>query len=215
MKAPASLRIVIADDEPLILHLVGQEVNIAGHKVVGQALDGREALELTERLKPDVVLMDISMPEMDGFEATELIQDRCPTPVVMLTAHLEQEILERAADCGVGAYLAKPPQAGDINRAIVVAMARHDDLMKILRMNREMQAALLELKVLHGLLPICCSCKKIHDESGKWEQLESYISAHTDAKFTHTYCPSCARQYFPGMVDENGLVREHRLPTAR
>ncbi|MCU0794151.1 MAG: response regulator [Opitutaceae bacterium] len=200
MKAPASLRIVIADDEPLILHLVGQEVNIAGHKVVGQALDGREALELTERLKPDVVLMDISMPEMDGFEATELIQDRCPTPVVMLTAHLEQEMLERAADCGVGAYLAKPPQAGDINRAIVVAMARH---------------ALLELKVLHGLLPICCSCKKIHDESGKWEQLESYISAHTDAKFTHTYCPSCARQYFPGMVDENGLVREHRLPTAR
>ncbi len=204
----ASLRILIADDEPLIAHLIAQEVVAAGHRVVAKAIDGRNALRLTQELHPDVVLMDISMPEMDGFEASEMIQDHCPTPIVMLTAHAEQDMLAKAADCGAGAYLVKPPEAGEINRALVIAISRHSDIMKLLRMNQELQEALLDVKVLKGLLPICCQCKKIHSENGQWQQVETYVRNHTNAEFTHTYCPTCAKHYFPDAVDEEGHVRQ-------
>jgi signal transduction histidine kinase len=111
-----------------------------GYEVVGEATDGAEAVAMTRSLQPDVVLMDIEMPDIDGLEAARRISETCPTPVVVLTAYETSELIERASECGVGAYLVKPSTARDIDRAITVALARHNDLMELRRLNSELEA---------------------------------------------------------------------------
>jgi DNA-binding NarL/FixJ family response regulator len=152
---------------------------------------------MVRELRPDVVLMDISMPEMDGITAAGLIQQECPTPVVILTAHDESDMVTRATAAGVGAFVVKPPEADELERAITIAMARHADLVELRRLNADLQQALAEVKTLTGLLPICCGCKKIRDDTGYWEQVEVYVMKRTEAKFSHGYCPTCLEKYFP------------------
>ncbi len=192
------LRIVIAEDESLVGDLIQHELETIGMEVVGRAADGRQAVDLARTLQPGVVLMDIAMPEMDGIAATTAIMAECPIPVVILSAHKTAEDVARATAAGVGAFLIKPPQANELERAITVAMARHDDLMELRAKNHALQTALAEVKTLKGLLPICSGCKKIRDDNGYWDEVEIYVMKHTDAKFTHGYCPPCLEKYFPG-----------------
>ena len=199
MITPQPLRVVIADDESLVINLIESELESLGLLVVGKASDGRQAVELVERLHPDVVLMDIAMPELDGLAAAAVMQAECPTPVVILSAHDSTADVTRAAEAGVGAFLVKPPEAAELDRAIRVAVARHADLLELRRLNAELRLALAEVKTLSGLLPICCSCKKIRDDQGYWNQVEAYLSPRTRLQFTHSYCPDCLEKYFPGM----------------
>jgi len=103
----------------------------AGYTVADEAMDGFEAVEMTQSLRPDVVLMDIEMPDMDSIEASRLIYERCPTPVVVLTGHETEELVSQASEAGVGAYLVKPPRLHKMERAITIAMARFDDMIKL------------------------------------------------------------------------------------
>jgi response regulator NasT len=101
----------------------------AGYAVVGEAAHGLEAVEMPQSLRPDVVLMDIKMPVMDGIGATRLIYERCPTtPVVVLTAYETPELVERASAAGAGAYLVKPTEVREMERAITIAIARFGDI---------------------------------------------------------------------------------------
>jgi two-component system, response regulator PdtaR len=193
-------RVLIADDEALVMNMIQGELESIGLEVVGKASDGLRVVTLTRELRPDVVLMDIAMPEQDGLTAAALIQQECPTPVVVLSAHEGVQDIARASAAGVGAFLVKPPRASDLERAIAIAVARHADLMELRRVNAELKQAMAEIRTLGGLLPICCSCKKIRDDKGYWNQIETYISAHTDTRFTHSYCPDCLKKYFPGFV---------------
>ncbi len=161
---------------------------------------------MVAQLKPDVVLMDISMPLMDGLEATRLIQSTCPTPIVILTAYETPEMLDEASQAGVGAYLIKPPIQKEMERAITIAMSRHDDLMKWQQLseelqskNRELEAAIDNVKLLSGLLPICANCKDIRDDKGYWNRIEVFIHEHSEADFTHGICPKCAKELYPGI----------------
>ncbi|MCB9104902.1 MAG: response regulator [Anaerolineales bacterium] len=131
-----------------------------GYIIVGEAADGRQAVDLTRTVQPDVVLMDIEMPHLNGIEAAEVIQQHCPTPVVILTAYDTPELILRASEAGVGAYLRKPPHTKDLQIAITVAMARFGDLMELDRLNdalelrnTELQAALDQIKTLKGFTP--------------------------------------------------------------
>ncbi len=198
MKTNQAVHCVIAEDDSLVGDVIQQELELFGIKVVGRATDGRQAIALTRSLKPSVVLMDIAMPEMDGIAAAAAIQDECPTPVVVLSAHETAEDVARASAAGVGAFLVKPPQGAELDRAITVAMSRHTDLMELRRINRDLTTTLSEVKTLKGLLPICCGCKKIRDDKNYWQEVEVYVMAHTDATFTHGYCPACIQKYFPG-----------------
>jgi AmiR/NasT family two-component response regulator len=168
-----------------------------GYTVAGKAIDGLQAIEMTQSLQPDVVLMDIKMPNMDGIEATRHIYESCPTPVVVLTAHETPELVEGASAAGVGAYLVKPSNTREMERAIAIAIARFDDLMELRRLNTKLQDALAQAKTLSGLLPICASCKKIRDDEGYWSQLETYIQEHFDIQFSHGLCPECANKLYP------------------
>ena len=195
------VKILIAEDNFLVGEMVQTMAEDAGYTVVGRAIDGRQAVEMTAELHPEVVLMDIKMPGLDGIEAAEIIQDRCPTPIVILTAYDTPDMLEKASAAGVGAFLAKPPKARDLNQAIVIARARFGDLLSLRRVNdalqsrtRELEEALAKIKTLRGLIPICASCKKIRIDTGYWQQFEEYLAEHSEADFTHGLCPECLKQ---------------------
>lgn len=200
MRPNQEIRVLIAEDDAMVARLVRSELESVGLIVIGHAIDGRQAVDLTLELLPDVVVMDITMPELDGIAAASAIQMGRPTPVVILSAHDETDFLIKATAAGVGAFVIKPPQANELERAITIAVARHDDLMELQRLNEKLEQALAEIKTLKGLLPICCSCKKIRDEQGYWSEVESYIMSHSDATFTHSYCPKCLHKYFPEIV---------------
>ena len=190
-------RVVIADDQESMSAIIRRQLVKIGHVVIGKATNGRQAVEMTQLLQPDIVLMDIEMPEMDGLEAARLIHEQCPRPVVLLTGHDDPEMVRKASQAGVGAYLMKPPSAPEIERAIIIAVARFADLMELRRLNIELQLAFDNVKALKGLLPICASCKKICDDKGYWEGVESYIKKHTDVEFSHGLCPECITRLYP------------------
>jgi AmiR/NasT family two-component response regulator len=201
MMQSSEIRVVVAEDEFLVSREISRALNELGYEQVGEASNGFEAVEMACSLRPDVVLMDIEMPELDGLEASGRIQKQCPTPVVILTAYESKELVDRASELGVGAYLLKPPKASEIDRAVTIAMTRHSDLMMIrdaLRQKealvKELQEAINRIKTLEGLIPICSWCKKIRDDEGYWQQVEVYVSEHTKADFTHGICPDCYKK---------------------
>lgn len=206
MHPKRATRVVIAEDDFLVSKEISRAVKKIGHEVVAEVSTGEEAVEKTCELDPDVVLMDIQMPGMDGLQASKHIQACCPTPVVVLTAHDSQDLVERASGTGVGAYLTKPPDPLEVERAITISMARHADMMtcrelyeKLSKRTRKLEKALSEIKTLKGLLPICAACKKVRDDRGYWEQIEVYVQARSEAEFSHSICPECAEKLYPGL----------------
>ena len=195
------VKTLIAEDNFMVGEMIQSAAEDAGCVVVGRAFDGRQAVEMTTELRPDVILMDIKMPNLDGIEAAKIIQDRCPTPVVILTAYDTPEMLEGANAAGVGAFLAKPPNVLELRKAIVVARGRFGDLLSLHRANdllrkrtRELEEALTRIKTLRGLIPICAYCKKIRSDKGYWQRLEEYITEHSEADFTHGICFECLKK---------------------
>jgi two-component system, response regulator PdtaR len=125
------LRIVIADDEPIIRMDLRRTLENMGHIVAGEAGDGRQAIEVTRELKPDVVILDVKMPQMDGIDAAKVISTEGVAPVLLLTAYSDRELVERAKDAGVFAYLIKPFKEADLMPAIEIAIARFEEMLEI------------------------------------------------------------------------------------
>ena len=129
--AVAKARVVIAEDETLIrmdlVEMLGEE----GYDVVGQAGDGQRAIELAEELRPDVVILDVKMPVLDGIAAAESIAGRRIAPVVMLTAFSQRELVERAREAGAMSYLVKPFSQTDLVPAIEMALSRYAEIVQL------------------------------------------------------------------------------------
>lgn len=194
--------VLLVDDDALICDLIQDELERVGHRVIGRAGDGREAVELAGKLNPDVVLMDVSMPTLDGLEATRQIQETSPRPVVLLTAHDQPDMIEKAGAAGAGAYLVKPSNGPELGRAIAIALARFSDLREQRRLNAELNEALAQVKRLSGLIPMCSSCRRVRDDAGYWKQVEQYIAEHSEARVSHGMCPQCIRALYPEFADE-------------
>ncbi|MBM3128683.1 MAG: response regulator [Chloroflexi bacterium] len=126
-----ALRILIADDESLrVMSLKGQ-LEALGHKVVAEASNGKEAVHLADELRPDLAILDIKMPEMDGIEAAQKIMAARPIPIILLTAYSERELAERAASANVAAYLMKPISEQDLLPAIALAVSRFKEFQSL------------------------------------------------------------------------------------
>jgi len=122
------IRVVIADDESIICMDLREMLSNLGYLVVGEAGDGRSAVNLARELRPDVVLMDIKMPDMDGIEAARVLTEERIAPVVMLTAFSQRDLVEQAREAGAMAYVVKPFDASDVVPAIEIAMARFAEI---------------------------------------------------------------------------------------
>ncbi|MFC5379557.1 ANTAR domain-containing response regulator [Aquipuribacter nitratireducens] len=124
-------RVVVAEDEALIRLDLVEMLTEAGYDVVGEAGDGESAMRLAEEQRPDVVVLDIKMPKLDGLSAAERIAQARIAPVVLLTAFSQTELVERARDAGAMAYVVKPFTAADLLPALEIAVSRHQELVQL------------------------------------------------------------------------------------
>lgn len=139
---------LICEDEALISHWLAKEVSALGYEVVGSAANGREAVSLVSELHPDLVLMDIKMPLMDGVEATKNIMEKSPTAVVMLTAYGDEGLVQDAVDAGASAYLVKPVSKQQLGPALQMALGKFEELMRIEGQVEDLREALEARKVI-------------------------------------------------------------------
>lgn len=122
------LRILLVDDESIIRLDLKEMLEDHGHQVVGEASDGKAAIELAQKLEPDLIVMDIKMPGMDGLEAIARINDKRRIPTIMLTAYSQPELVEKAVELGVFAFLVKPIKEADLVPTLEVVLARAQEL---------------------------------------------------------------------------------------
>jgi AmiR/NasT family two-component response regulator len=149
------VRVLIAEDETIIRLDLKTLLERAGYEVCAEARDGEEAVELARSMEPDVAILDVKMPRLDGIEAARRILDERSIPIVMLTAYGQEELVSRAVEAGVFGYLVKPFREQDLLPAIHTARARHDELAALREEADSLAEALEARKVIErakGLL---------------------------------------------------------------
>jgi len=149
------VRVLVAEDETIIRLDLKDLLERAGFEVCAEARDGEEAVALALSERPDVAIMDVKMPKLDGIEAARRILDERPIPIVMLTAYGQDELVQRAAEAGVFGYLVKPFREQDLLPAIRTAHARHEELAALREEAESLAEALAARKAIErakGLL---------------------------------------------------------------
>ena len=146
-EAPAR-RVLIAEDEALIRMDLKEMLEEEGYAVVGEAADGEQAVALAAQLRPDLVILDVKMPRLDGLAAAQRIADDRIAPVVILTAFSQRELVERAREVGAMAYLVKPFQKQDLVPAIEMATSRYAEMISLADEVTDLSARLEARKVV-------------------------------------------------------------------
>jgi len=166
-----SLRVVVAEDEALIRLDLVEMLTEAGYEVVGQAGDGEAEISITEKEKPDLVVMDVKMPKLDGISAAERIANQRIAPVVILTAFSQRDLVERARDAGAMAYLTKPFTIDDLMPAIELAVSRFQEIKQLDAEVADLQDQLKARKLIEKAKGILMKNLKINEpEAFKWMQ---------------------------------------------
>ena len=141
-------RIIIADDESLIRMDLREMLTNLGYLVVGEVADGRSAVNQARELRPDIIIMDIKMPDMDGIEAAQTLTEERIAPVVLLSAYSQRDLVQRAREAGVVAYLVKPYREEELAPAIEVALARFQEFKELEAQVTDLQQALETRKLV-------------------------------------------------------------------
>jgi len=195
------------DDKPVILIVddVPENVQILGYLLAKEyrtffALNGNEALEQAEKLRPDLILLDVMMPVMDGYEVCRTLkkdENLRAVPVIFITALNRPEDESAGLELGAADYITKPfnPYLVQLRIRNHLDFKLQRDLLKARTV--ELEKAFAKIKVLSGIIPICSSCKKIRDDAGYWQQVEEYITEHSDAAFSHGICNDCLKKLYP------------------
>lgn len=213
------MKILIVDDSGTmrsILRMILEEAGYEKPLVASCASEAFSLLGIRDAVDDvpeiDLVLLDILMPEMNGIEACHVIKESesCgDIPVIMVTSLDDSEHLEAAFRAGAMDYLTKPVDRPALLARVRSALKLKHEMDRRKAHERELEKLLAEkqeamdrIKVLSGLLPICCSCKKIRDDKGYWQKIEMYIHEHSEANFTHGICPGCMKTLYPEIVKE-------------
>lgn len=190
--------VLIVDDEPsnieIICATLGERYEILA------ATSGREGLDVAVRQIPDIAILDIVMPAMNGYELLRQFKEHPllrDIPVIFITALDKDEQETKGLTLGAVDYISKPFSPAIVKLRIETQLELKRQRDALAKRNEELEQAVAKIRTLSGLLPICASCKKIRDDKGYWTQLESYISQHSDAEFTHGCCPECMKKLYP------------------
>jgi len=157
------MRILIAEDETIIRLDLRDLLERAGHEVVAEARDGEEAVALAREHAPDLAVMDVRMPNLDGIDAARAILEERPIPVVMLTAYGQDELVARAVEVGVFGYLVKPFREQDLVPAIETARARHAELAAVREEVESLAEALAARKAIERAKGLLMEREKISE----------------------------------------------------
>jgi CheY-like chemotaxis protein len=199
MAAPT--RILVVEDERLVAQDLQRRLHRLGFTVCAIAASGPEAIAHAAQTQPDLILMDIVLHgPMDGIEAAAQIRAQADIPVIYLSAHADDATRQRAKATEPFGYLLKPFDTRVMQTTIEMALYKHSMEHERAHLLRHLQEALAHITTLRGLLPICAVCKKIRDDQGYWQQVEVYISQHSEAQFTHGICPDCVRTRYADLV---------------
>ncbi len=143
-----ALRVLIADDESIRLLSLRAQLTALGHQVIAEASTGEEAVALAESRQPDLAILDIKMPRMDGIEVAERITQMRPIPIILLTAYSEAQLVERAAQANISAYLMKPVSEEDLLPAITLALTRFKQFQSLHQEVADLREALEARRVI-------------------------------------------------------------------
>lgn len=144
----SSLRIMIVDDDSLVALSLRTQLEALGHRVVGEASNGADAIRLAQSVDPDLILMDIKMPEMDGLAASRAIMQQQPAAIILLTSYSDPELVAEADEAGVQAYLVKPVDEAELRPAIQLAMSRFRQLQGLAEEVESLKQALADRKLV-------------------------------------------------------------------
>lgn len=186
--------ILVAEDDPISRRSTIAILSKDGYRIV-EAVNGTEAWGILEQPEsPKLAIIDWMMPGLDGLDLCRGLSDRVDgrlVYVILLTAKGERDDVVTGLEAGADDYMIKPFHAEEL-RARVRAGFRILELQEGLSKRvGELEQALIQIKKLQGLLPICSYCKKIRDDGNYWHQVEEYLSHHSEVKFSHGICPNC------------------------
>jgi DNA-binding response OmpR family regulator len=188
------MKILIAEDDPVSSRVLTTTLVKWGNEVV-VTQNGAEAWKCFQAKRPPLIaILDWMMPEMDGLEVCRRVRQspKDISPYIMLlTAKQGVEQIVQGMEAGADDYLTKPYDRNELRVRLKVAARLIELQSKLAERVRDLEAALEHVKQLQGILPICSYCKKIREDGDYRQDLESYISAHSAAEFSHGICPSC------------------------
>ncbi len=192
-----SVKILVADDDPLsrrlLEHLLTRDYEVT---VVADGLQAWEALHSPDR--PRLLVLDWMMPHLDGLELCRKLREIPqigPCYVLLLTAKQAVTDIVAGLEAGADDYITKPFEPEELRARVRVGVRVLELQIALAARVRELQEALARVKQLQGLLPICSYCKRIRDDRNYWQQLETYVSEHSEAVFSHGLCPECYRRF--------------------
>jgi len=212
------MKILIAEDDVTSLAALAGVLKKDGHEVT-TTVNGIEAWQVLQRSDaPALAILDWIMPELDGREVIRRVRalpetDR-PTYFIMLTAKDKKVDVIAGLDAGANDYLTKPFDPGELRARVEVGRRMVEMQAALVAKIEQLRQALEHIKTLHGILPICMHCKKIRNDQGYWNQVEAYISRHSDVTFSHGICPDCLRRVYPEVSGEVEARVAKRLPSA-
>ena len=207
------MRILIAEDDPVTCRLLEVLLTSRGYSVI-TACDGVEAWEILQlEDPPELVILDWMMPGMDGLAVCQKVRgmpDRQSTYIIMLTAKDRKADIIAGFQAGADDYIIKPFDREELY-VRVKAGVRILELQRSLADNvKELEDALSHIKRLQGFLPICAYCKKIRDDQDYWQQVEDYVTRHSEVQFSHSVCPDCYENVVKPEIEEaRRLVAEN------
>jgi sigma-B regulation protein RsbU (phosphoserine phosphatase) len=204
-----TMKILIAEDDAGSRRLLQASLERWGYEVL-IASNGAEAWQaLDVPSAPELAILDWMMPEIDGLEICRRVRAgsrSLPTYIILLTARGKREDIILGLQGGADDYVTKPFDLEELRARLQVGV-RIVQLQRALASRvRELEDALKRVKQLQGLIPICCYCKKIRDDENYWQQVENYISEHSDAQFSHGICPDCYTKHVQPEIDKMGTV---------
>ncbi len=188
------MRILIAEDDSVCRSVIERMLKKWGHDVV-VACDGLAAWQILQREDaPKLAILDWIMPQMNGPEvcrqARDLVREE-PTYIILLTVKDRKEDVVVGLESGADDFIPKPFDEQELRARIRVGQRMVLLQRKLADRVRKLETALAEVSMLHGLLPICSYCKKVRDDKNYWQEVETYVAAHSDIHFTHGICPTC------------------------
>jgi DNA-binding response OmpR family regulator len=199
------MKILIAEDNLASQLILKTAFDDLGHDLVVTG-DGRAACEIM--LKPDapkLAILDWMMPGMDGVEVCRKIRETKfsdPAYLIILTVRDKTEDIVKGLKAGANDYIVKPYNIEELQVRVGVG-CRVVEMQTIMAGQiKELQAAMAQIKTLQGILPICAYCKKIRDNKEYWQQVESYITTHSEAQFSHAICPDCYKKQIQPELDK-------------
>lgn len=188
------MKILIAEDDPVTRLLLDQLLSRWGYEPV-PASDGLQARSLLAADNPPrIAILDWMMPGMDGVQVCQSVRKEADGGlpyIIMLTSKGDRKNLIDGLEAGANDYVTKPFDHHELKARLGVGV-RMVELRELLAARiRDLEEALARVKQLSGLLPICAYCKKVRDDQNYWQQVESYVGQHSEARFSHGICPDC------------------------